>query len=32
MGKNGNANTPAQLSEFSEFKRKQNIKERELIK
>jgi len=32
IGNNGNANTPAQLSEFSEFKRKQNIKERELIK
>jgi len=31
MGKNGNANTPAQLSEFAEFRRKQNFKEHELI-
>jgi len=32
IGKNGNANTQAQLSEFAEFRRKQNSKEHELIK
>ena len=31
IAKNGNANTPAQLSEFAEFRRNQDIKEHELI-